>query len=170
MITFINAFFIFIIATLINWVGIELFSPLDINIGTMLAFSIIMAGILNEAGGYTFAFMSGLFLDFFSDVLFGGYALVFTLIMFIFYHIDDKIDFKDIGPQVVITAALNVLCVLLYGVCGLIFTGNFLWQGLKSFAAGSALTGLFMPFIYIFVTKYLIFNVLKKNNENKNLF
>ena len=90
--------------------------------------------------------------------------------MFVFYRIDDKIDFKDIGPQVVITAALNVLCVLLYGFCGLIFTGSFLWQGLKSFAAGSALTGLFMPFIYIFVTKYLIFNILKKNNENKNLF
>ena len=136
----------------------------------MLAFSIIMAGILSEAGGYTFAFMSGLFLDFFSDVLFGGYALVFTLIMFVFYRIDDKIDFKDIGPQDVITAAHNVHCVLLYGFCGLIFTGSFLRQGLKSFAAGSALTGLFMPFIYIFVTKYLIFNILKNNNENKNLF
>ena len=170
MVKFLNAFVIFIAATLINWIGIELFAPLDINIGVMLAFSIIMAGILSEAGGYTFAFMSGLFLDFFSDVLFGGYALVFTLIMFIFYRIDDKIDFKDIGPQVVITAALNVLCVLLYGLCCLIFMGSFLWQGLKSFAAGSALTGLFMPFIYIFVTKYLIFNVLKKNNENKNLF
>lgn len=170
MIKFLNAFLIFIIATIINWIAIELFSPLGVNVGVMLIFSIIMGGILSEAGGYGFAFMSGLFLDFFSDTLFGGYALVFTLIMFVFYRIDDKIDFRDMGPQIVITAALNFLCVILYGISGVIFTGGFLWQGLKSFIAGSVLTGLFMPFMYIFVTKYLVFKVFKDNNENKTLF
>lgn len=170
MIKLINAFIIFIVATLINWVAIELFAPLDISIGVMLAFSIIMGGFLSEAGGYSYAFMSGLFMDFFSDTLFGGYALVFTLIMFIFYRIDDKIDFKDIGPQIVITTGLNLLCVLMYGICGIIFTGSFLWQGLQSFIVGSVLTGLFMPFIYLFVMKYLVFNSLNKNNESKTLF
>lgn len=170
MLKFLNAFLIFIVATILNWTAIELFAPLDLNIGIMLIFSIIMAGILSEGGGYTFAFMSGLFLDFFSDTLFGGYALVFTLIMFIFYRIDDKIDFKDMGPQIVITTALNLLCVILYGLSGIVFTGGFLWQGLKSFIAGSVLTGLFMPFIYLFVTKYLVFKVFKDNNENKTLF
>ncbi len=170
MMRFLNVFFVFIAATILNWLSIELFSALEINIGIMLAFSLIMCGFLGEAGCYGFAFMSGLFLDFFSDVLFGGYALVFTLIMFIFYRIKDKIDFKDIGPQVVITAGLNFLCIVLYGICGLLFTGQFLWQGLKSFIAGSLLTGLFMPFIYMFATKYLIFNVLKNNNESKKLF
>lgn len=170
MMKILNVFFIFVAATVINWLAIELFAPLGISLGIMLAFSIIMSGFLNEAGGYCFAFVSGLFLDFFSDVLFGGYALVFTIIMFIFYRIADKIDFKDIFPQVIITAGLNFLCVFLYGLCGLLFTGQFLWQGLKSFVAGSLLTGLFMPFIYMFATKYLIFNVLKNNNESKNLF
>ncbi len=170
MLKFLNVFLIFMVATILNWTAIELFAPLDINIGIMLIFSIIMAGVLSEGGGYCFAFMSGLFLDFFSATLFGGYALVFTLIMFIFYRIDDKIDFRDMGPQIVITAALNLLCVVLYGISGVIFTGGFLWQGLKSFIIGSLLTGLFMPFLYVFVTKYLLFKVFKENNENKTLF
>ena len=42
------------------------------------------------------------------------------LILFIFYMIHDKIDFKDIGPQVVVASVLNVLCVILYGI----FTGS----------------------------------------------
>lgn len=170
MIKLLNVFFIFVVATVLNWLALEILFPLEIHIGIMLAFSLIMCGFLNEAGGYGFAFVSGLFLDFFSDIFFGGYALVFTLIMFIFYRIRDKIDFKDTGPQVVITAGLNFLCVILYGLCSLLFTGQFLWQGLKSFIAGSLLTGLFMPFIYMFTTKYLIFNVLKNNNESKKIF
>jgi len=102
--------------------------------------------------------------------MFGGYALTFTLLMFTFYQIEHKIDFKEPGPQLVITASLNMYMVLLYGILGTIFTGGFLWQGFKSFIFGSAITGLLMPVLYVVVTKYFIFRSVKKSNESTTVF
>jgi cell shape-determining protein MreD len=102
--------------------------------------------------------------------MFGGYALVFTLIMFLFYKIDDKIDFKDIGPQIIITVSLNVSVVILYGLLGKIFTGEFVWQGLRSLIVGSFITGLLLPVMYLIIIKYLTFGRLKKIHENKAIF
>lgn len=90
--------------------------------------------------------------------------------MFIFYRIDDKIDFKDIGPQLVITTVLNLVAVISYGLLGEVFTGEFIWQGFKSLILGSLLTGLLMPVVYLAVVKYLTFGPLKKIHENKTVF
>jgi len=162
MLRFLNAFFVFIIATLLHWVFIEIFAPLDITVGIMLVFSLAMASRGSRAGGYTFAFFSGLFLDFFGNVMFGGYALVFTALVFCFYKIEDKIDFKEIMPQIAITIALNLALVLMYGFLGKIFTGAFLWQGFRSFIFGSLITGLLMPLTYLATAKYLIFDIKNK--------
>lgn len=170
MIRLLSVFFIFIIATLLHWFFIEIFSPLSITVGVMFAFSLVMARALPEPGGYTFAFISGLFLDFFGNVLFGGYALVFTIMMFIFYKIDDKIDFKEVGPQLVITTFLNLIAVILYGLFGKIFTGSFLWHGFRSLLVGSLITGLLLPVVYLAVTKYLMFGPAKKTNGTKTIF
>ncbi len=165
MIKFLKCFAIFILATVAHWIAVELFSPLGVTVGVMFVFSLIMACALSELGGYIFAFISGLFLDFFGTMLFGANALVFTLMLFLFYRIDDKIDFKDIGPQFVITVCLNIFCVLTYGVLGFIFSGVFIWQGFKSLIFGSLLSGLLLPAAYLLVTKY--FAVGKLTNENK---
>ncbi|MDR0953323.1 MAG: hypothetical protein LBM71_03955 [Elusimicrobiota bacterium] len=171
MLKLINAFLIFIVATIAHWFAIEIFAPFDINVGVMFAFSLVMASVLSEGAGYTFAFVSGLFLDFFGNVLFGGWALTFTLMMIIFYQIDDKIDFKDIGPQFVITLFLNMACVILYGLFGKIFTGEFIWQGFKSLLLGSFLTGVLLPLVYLLVLRYLAFAPFVKINEkNKTIF
>ena len=170
MIKFLNGFIIFIMATLIHWLFIEIFSPFSVTVGVMFAFSLIVARLMPDLGGYTFAFLSGLFLDFFGNVMFGGYALVFTIIIFIFYRVADKIDFKDTGPQIIITTFLNMSSVILYGLLGKIFTGSFLWQGLNSLLLGSFITGLLLPVMYLAVTKYLTFGPVKKIHENKAIF
>lgn len=170
MLKFLNILFIFLVATIIHWACILIFSSVGIGVGVMPVFCLIMAGMLNESGGYTFAFISGLFLDFFGSTLFGGYALVLTLIMFIYYIIHDKIDFKDIGPQVVVASVLNVLCVILYGILGSIFTEHFIWQGFKSLILGSVTTGFLMPPLYFLTVRYLSFKPLRGDNENKAIF
>jgi rod shape-determining protein MreD len=167
MLKFLNVFLIFILATVTHWFFIEVFAPLGINVGVMFAFTLIMSVFLNQGGGYVFAFFCGLFLDFFAASMFGGWALVFIIMLFIFYKIEDKIDFKDIGPQIIITAGLNAVCALLYGLLGKIFTGVFIWQGPGSLIAGCALTGLLLPAAYLIVGRYLLFG---KKNENKKLF
>ena len=170
MIKFLNACFIFVIATIAHWLAIEFLGQYGIILGIMFAFTLVMATKLGEFGGYTFGFFSGLFLDFFGNNLFGANALAFTWVLFIFYIIDDKIDFRDSGPQVVITTVLNMLLLVFYGLIGKFFIGEFVWQGFTNFLLGSALTGLLLPLIYFVVNKYLSWGPLKKTNEAKRFF
>lgn len=170
MIKFLNVCFIFVVATIAHWLAIELLGQYGIILGIMFAFTLVMASKLSEFGGYLFGFFSGLFLDFFGKNLFGANALVFTWIIFIFYIIDDKIDFRDSGPQIVITTALNMLFLILYGLVGKVFIGEFVWQGFVNFLIGSVLTGLLLPLIYLLIDKYLSWGPLKNNNETKRIF
>ena len=167
MIKFLNVCFIFIIATVAHWLAIEIFGQYGIILGVMFAFTLVMASKLSEFGGYLFGFFSGLFLDFFGNTLFGASSLAFTCVLLIFYIIDDKIDFRDSTPQVVITTFLNMLLLVLYGLIGRIFTGEFIWQGFINFLLGSALTGLLLPLIYFLVNRYLSWGPLKDTNEAK---
>ncbi len=166
MLRFLNIFLIFIVATIFYWLGLLLFSPLGLSINTMFAFSIIVAVLLPQRYGYTFAFFSGLFLDFLGTSLFGSHALAFTLLMILFYHIKENIDFKEMIPQMVITAMLNFLLIIIFGILSKIFTGVFIWQGWKDLFLGSIILGLIMPLLYNLIFKFLFFNVLNKANES----
>ena len=170
MIKFINVCFIFVVATVMHWLAIEIFGQYGIILGVMFAFTLVMATKLSEFGGYLFGFFSGLFLDFFGNNLFGANALAFTWILFIFYIIDDKIDFRDSGPQIVITTILNMLLLIAYGCISRFFIGEFVWQGLTNFLIGSVLTGLLLPFVYMFINRYLSWGALKNTNEAKRFF
>lgn len=170
MIKFLNVCFIFVIATIIHWLAIEFLGQYGIIPGVMFAFTLVMASKLSEFGGYLFGFFSGLFLDFFGNTLFGASSLAFTCVLFIFYIIDDKIDFRDSTPQMVITTFLNMLLLVFYGLIGRVFTGEFVWQGFINFLLGSALTGLLLPLIYFVINKYLSWGPLKDTNEAKRFF
>ena len=166
MLRILNLILVFIIATISYWLGLIVFAPLELSVNMMLAFSIIVAVILPQRYGYTFAFFSGLFLDFLGTSLFGSHALAFTLLMVLFYHVRDKIDFKECVPQMIITGMLNVLFIFIFGVLSKVFTGVFLWQGWKDLIFGSIVLGLIMPLFYNIIAKFLIFDVLKKADEN----
>ena len=166
MLRFLNIIFIFIIATIFYWLGLIIFAPLDLSVNIMFAFSIIIAVLLPQRYGYTFAFLSGLFLDFLGTSLFGSHALAFTLLMVLFYNVRDKIDFKECIPQMVITGMLNILFILVFGLLSKIFTGVFVWQGWKDLIFGSIILGLIMPIFYNITAKFLVFGVLKNADEN----
>ena len=170
MMKFLNVFLIFIIATIVHWIAIEIFGQYGIILGIMLAFTLVMASKLSEIGGYFFGFFSGLFLDFFGNNLFGANALAFTWILFIFYIIDDKIDFKEFLPQVIITAVLNMLLIVFYGLISKFFIGEFICQSFLSFTIGSIITGLLLPVIYFVINKYLSWGSLKETNEAERFF
>ena len=165
MLRFLNIFLIFIVATICYWLGLLILAPLGLSINIIFAFSIIVAVLLPQRYGYTFAFFSGLFLDFLGTLLFGSHALAFTLLMILFYHIKENIDFKEMVPQMIITAMLNFLLIIVFGLISKIFMGIFIWQGWKDLFFGSIILGLIMPGLYNLVFKFLFFNVLNKANE-----
>ena len=166
MFRILNLVLIFIIATIFYWFGLIIFAPLGLSVNMMLAFSIIIAVILPQRYGYTFAFFSGLFLDFLGTSLFGSHALAFTVLMVRFYQVRDKIDFKECIPQMVITGMLNVLLIFIFGLLSKVFTGIFIWQGWKDLIFGSIVLGLIMPIFYNIIAKLLIFAPLRRANEN----
>ena len=162
----INIALIFIVATVSYWLGLIVFSPLGLSVNIMLAFSIIIAVMLPQRYGYTFAFFSGLFLDFLGTNVFGAEALAFTLLMMFFYRIRDNIDFKEVLPQMVITALLNFLLIILFGFLTKIFSNSFAWQGWKNLLLGSLLLGILMPLLYRLTERFFVFDTLKKADEN----
>ncbi|MBO4707017.1 MAG: hypothetical protein J5594_00430 [Elusimicrobiaceae bacterium] len=166
MLRILNLILIFIVATVFYWFGLIFFAPLELSINMMLAFSIIIAVILPQRYGYTFAFFSGLFLDFLGTSLFGSHALAFTSLMILFYQVRDKIDFKECVPQMVITGMLNILFIFIFGLLSKIFTGIFIWQGWKDLIFGSMVLGLIMPIFYNITARFLISDILKKADEN----
>lgn len=166
MLRLLNFAFVFIIATIFYWLGLLIFAPLGLSINIMFAFTIIIAVILPKRYGYTFAFFSGLFLDFLGTNVFGAHALAFTLLMMLFYRIRDKIDFKAAVPQMVITTLLNFVLVILFGLLTKIFSNTFAWQGWKNLFLGSLILGLLMPLLYLLTERFFVFNILKKADEN----
>ena len=166
MLRTLNIFLIFIIATIFYWIGLLVFAPLGLSVNIMFAFSIIVAVLLPQRYGYTFAFFSGLFLDFLGTSLFGSHALSFVLMMIFFYRLKNSIDFKEYIPQMVITCILNFLLLLIFGLISKIFMGVFLWQGWKDLIFSPIILGIIMPMFYAITNKFLIFDVLKKANED----
>ena len=166
MLRLLNTLFIFIIATIFYWLGLIIFSPLALSVNIMFAFCLIIAVLLPQRYGYTFAFLSGLFLDFLGTSLFGSQALAFTFVMMLFYRVEDKIDFTDIIPQMILTGIFNVLLVFIFAILSKIFTGVFVWPGWTELVFGSLILGVLMPFLYHMTDKFLVFNILKKANED----
>ncbi len=170
MLKLLNIFIIFVFATICHWLALEAFARFDINVGIMAAFTIIVASLMPKFYGYLYGFVSGLFLDFFGTAMFGGYALVFTALVYIFYTLDDKIDFKDIGPQLAIPFGLNIMTVLLYGLVSKIFTGEFIWQGFYSLVLGSVITALLLPVLYQLTVRLFLFDFSKSGDgKTQNL-
>ena len=132
----------------------------------MFAFCLIVAVLLPQRYGYTFAFLSGLFLDFLGTSLFGSQALAFILTMMLFYRVEDKIDFTDIIPQMILTGLFNILLIFIFAILSKIFTGVFVWQGFADLILGSVILGILMPLLFYITDRFFIFNVLKKANED----
>ena len=166
MLRLLNTLLVFIIATIFYWLGLLILSPLGLSVNIMFAFCLIIAVLLPQRYGYTFAFLSGLFLDFLGTSLFGSQALAFTLVMMLFYRVEDKIDFTDVIPQMILTGIFNVLLVFIFAVISKIFTGVFVWQGWGNLIFGSLILGLVMPFLFYLTDRFFVFNILKKANEN----
>lgn len=166
MLRLLNTLFVFIMATIFYWLGLLIFSPLGFSVNIMFGFCLIVAVLLPQRYGYTFAFLSGLFLDFLGTSLFGSQALAFTLVMMLFYRVEDKIDFTDIIPQMILTGIFNVLLVFTFAILSKIFTGVFVWQGWLDLIFGSVALGVLMPFLFYITDRFFIFNILKNANED----
>ena len=166
MLRLLNTLFVFIVATIFYWLGLLVFAPFGISVNIMFAFSLTVAVILPQRYGYTFAFLSGLFLDFLGTSLFGSHALAFTLVMMLFYRVEDKIDFTDIIPQMILTAIFNIFQIFVFACISKVFTGIFVWQGWVDLLFGSVILGILMPLLFYITDKFFVFNILKKSNED----
>jgi hypothetical protein len=66
----------------------------------------------------------------------------------------------------ILTGIFNVLLVFIFAILSKIFTGVFVWPGWTELVFGSLILGVLMPFLYHMTDKFLVFNILKKANED----
>ncbi|MDD2772614.1 MAG: hypothetical protein PHP45_02845 [Elusimicrobiales bacterium] len=130
------------------WVGTHL-SIAGASPSLLLAAAVAVATLGGPLAGHSFAFFCGLYLDFMSAGLFGGYSLAFTVCAYIIWFFKWRMDFAGAAAQMALAFALTVLVGLEYGVIGLVFTGKLIWRGWAYSILMPLFTAIVTPFLFI---------------------
>ena len=114
----------------------------------MLVFAIAFCTIAKLEISYPFAFLCGLFLDFFGIKLFGNNAFLFTLVACTVIFLRERIDFSAVIPQVITVFLLSCAVGFLNSVLLFWFTSSALWPGLWSLVGGALVGALLSPAVF----------------------
>lgn len=147
MIKFLKIAFLFFFATVLHWWFMG-FSSLGFRTNIMFVFMFLSCVFFNPAKGYTAAFFSGLFLDFFGVTMFGVNALTFTVCACVIYFLKDKMDFESYAAQLLTVFLLNIFSVLFYSIVGLFFLKGVVWYGVISMILGAFINALLTPLFF----------------------
>jgi len=127
--TFIRLTFFYLICVVGHWWLGAHFSPGGVTPSLLLSATAAVATLGGPIAAHAFAFMCGLYLDFVSPHLFGGHALVFTLLAYVIWFVKWRLDFPTPLPQMGLVFAATVFSGAVYGALELVFKGNFVWRG-----------------------------------------
>lgn len=103
---------------------------------------VLVVGVAARQGAVramTLGFFWGLFLDTLSPHLFGGNALLLTLVGWGTGSVRRQIDVAGLGPQCAVIFMMTLAYFVFLGALGLVFMRQFLWVGWLPF--------LVMPFL-----------------------
>ena len=146
--SFLKLAVLFVLATICHWAGVTFFSYLGLSVNLMLVFMVALCSVLPARVGYTMAFLSGLFLDFFGTKLFGNNAFSFTLAACMVYSLRERFDFDSIFPQMISIFGLTCFVGIVNSILLLWFTGNALWPGVVSLLGGALIGTFAAPLIF----------------------
>ena len=158
MSSFLKLVFLFVLGTVCHWAGTTLFSFLGLNVNLLLVFTVALGSVLPARAGYTMAFISGLFLDFFGTKLFGNNAFSFTVAACIVYSLRERFDFDSVFPQLLTVFGLTCLVGVLNSILLLWFTSNAMWPGLIGLVGGALLGVFTAPLVFWAVRRLWVEN------------
>ncbi len=146
--SFLKLSVLFLIATVCHWAFSTLFSFGGMSVNIMLVFSVALCSVLKPEWGYSFSFLSGLFLDFFGTKLFGNNAFSFTAAACVVYFLRERFDFDGIFPQIITVFFLTCLVGILNSILLLWFTSSAMWPGGINLVSGALVGALTAPVIF----------------------
>ncbi len=141
-------FILFMFSTVLHWACVSLGAEINVSVNIMLTFAFTACVFTDGIYGYSFAFLSGIFLDSFGTQMFGVYGLTFTLIARATYFLAKQLDFNNPLTQFVAVFILSVLCELMYSVLGFVFIKGVAWTGFTSLIVGSSINAALTPLMF----------------------
>ena len=148
-------FLLFLLATIGHWFFAAILGRWGISVNLMLIFAIASCTVLPRAWGYPVAFVSGLFLDFFSTKLFGANAFTFTCCSCAVYGLARRLDFDGFIPQMAVVFLGSVFAAFLNSWLIWIFASSILWAGILNILSGAVIGAISAPFVFKVIHKIL---------------
>ena len=161
--SFLKLLILFVLATVCHWASATFFSYVGLNVNMMLVFTVALCSVLKPEIGYSVAFLSGLFLDFFGTKLFGNNAFSFTVAACVVYSLRERFDFDSIFPQIMTVFVLTCLVGILNSILLLWFTSSAMWPGLLGLLGGALIGTCFAPLVFWGVRRWWLVNSSKRH-------
>jgi rod shape-determining protein MreD len=157
--TLINLLIYFSVALIYWWVSTN-FSIFGITPNIVLISVICLAILCEPVKAHTFGFFWGLYIDISSTPLFGAFALIYTLLVYLIWTMKKRFDVMSTFFQGLLTFAVSIITIIFYQVLSLIFARNNPFQ-LKIFLVEPVFNAVMMPFVfYVFYSLKKKFNIL----------
>lgn len=147
MIRFAKLIVLFFVAMAAQWWWSTRFSVAGLAPQILLVLTVAVAARQGAMRAMTLGFFWGIFLDTLSPHLFGGNALLLTLVGYGTGSVRRQIDVAGLGPQCAVIFFMTLGYFVLLGVLGLIFMRHYLWVGWTNF--------LVLPFLNCLVAALL---------------
>jgi rod shape-determining protein MreD len=142
---------IFLVSTVLHWVLAAAGANFNVNINFMLVVSIAACSFFDKWRGYTFAFLGGIFLDFFGVGMFGVYSFTFVLCAGCVYFVRNNLDFESDPLQICLVFLLTLAGMLIYYITGIVFLKGNAWHGFQYLFLSAVVNSLIAPAVfYIF--------------------
>lgn len=147
---------IYFSVTLIYWYISTNFSFFGISPNIVLI-SVICLSILTEpVKAHAFGFFWGLFMDIGFAPMFGAFALIYTLLVYLIWLIKRRFDVFSTFFQGLLTFGISIIAIISYQVLSLVFARSNPFQ-LKIFLIEPVVNALIMPFVF-----YVFYSLKKK--------
>jgi len=146
---------VFILALIAQWWWSMYLSFNGLTPQILLILTVVAASRQGPVAAMCFGFFWGLFLDVSQVHIFGGNALLFTIMGYIVGSARRQIDVTGLAPQCVIVFVMTMAYFIGRGLLGLVFEGNFIWVGWAPFFIDPLYNCLLIPFLFIFWDRFV---------------
>ncbi|MBI4655157.1 MAG: rod shape-determining protein MreD [Elusimicrobia bacterium] len=153
---FFNSLIVYFAAVVVYWWFSLNFTVFGITPNVVFACVLSIAVIATPVTALTFGFFWGIYMDLMgTSALFGGWALIYTLMVYIIYLIKKQFDMTGAFSQILLSVVLSEISLVCYQILSLILS-KINPLSLKIFLIEPVLNALLMPFVFsilVFIRK-----------------
>jgi rod shape-determining protein MreD len=140
---------IYLVVIVLHWLFATYLSVSGIGLNIGLISSIVAGVLATPATSISFAFFSGLYIDFVGDSLFGVHAFIYTALVYGIWYFRKRINLDDFLSQMVFVTIVSFGAIVLKMFLSLIVSGQSLWAGWAYLLLVPVINGMVSPLFFI---------------------